>query len=154
MTFNEAMLILGLKDQIFSSTNEIRGAVERAFRRKCIESHPDKHVDKTPEQREELENQFKQLGNAKDLVITTLESKDKIDEFREYISTSVIVSQANMSDLLVSAVDDKRWGDVKKFCGSRFKPAQAATSYALDKMIHCLDLISRGLSGLSSKLCK
>jgi len=64
------------------------GEIKQAYKVKAMECHPDKHGDKTPAQQKEMENKFKVLGEALEILTTPMKrqlydegyDKEAIDE--------------------------------------------------------------------------
>ena len=48
------------------------GEIKQAYKVKAMECHPDKHGDKTPAQQKEMENKFKVLGEALEILTTPM----------------------------------------------------------------------------------
>jgi hypothetical protein len=67
----QAMKILGLEGEVTQPT------VSRAFKRKALLFHPDKLSAKPENERKVAEEEFKKVGNARDLLIDWIEKKRK-----------------------------------------------------------------------------
>ncbi|KAL3938810.1 MAG: hypothetical protein SGBAC_006353 [Bacillariaceae sp.] len=83
--------ILGLS----SSANQ--DEIQKQYRKKCLQYHPDKNVNRNKKERDKCEEMFKQIQYANDL-IGTPEAKRKYDMFGDRASASATSSQSYTSN--------------------------------------------------------